>query len=296
MDSSTQVLALSAHETDALLADKGFSMCHPSACNACGAKGPFSRTIFRLIGADSRSVGDDTFQDSIRLQLNRTRGIVSAVFKTVRRKHYVDTALCANCASTNVVYDIDYTDELFRSIADKTGRHPAQVRADLEQTALILRAAADARHATPEDVNAACPPATRTPSSTGDRGELAADRASRVLGYVAFGPGATNILCDGDSCIVAGSERLLRAYITAFAPQDGVTMDLRKARYGQVLQAMRLGGAYSFDSESYARFAPLARVDGIQLSAFSPRPNARPTAPAVSLMRVSWSPKCPSAT
>jgi hypothetical protein len=42
------------------------------------------------------------------------------------------------------------------------------------------------------------------------------DKSTKVLGYVAVLPGTINVLCDGDSCIVAGSEKLMRDYIASF--------------------------------------------------------------------------------
>ena len=51
---------------------------------------------------------------------------------------------------------------------------------------------------------------------------------------------------------------------------------------------MILGGAYSFDQESYSRFYPLACDDGIDLVDFTPGNQKRPHGPAISLMRVQW--------
>jgi hypothetical protein len=43
------------------------------------------------------------------------------------------------------------------------------------------------------------------------------DKSTKVLGHVAVVPGTVNVLCDGDSCIVAGSEKLMRDYIVSFS-------------------------------------------------------------------------------
>ncbi|MCG6538443.1 MAG: hypothetical protein L7F78_27935, partial [Syntrophales bacterium LBB04] len=43
------------------------------------------------------------------------------------------------------------------------------------------------------------------------------DKSTKVLGHVAVVPGTINVLCDGDSCIVAGSEKLMRDYIVSFS-------------------------------------------------------------------------------
>ncbi len=111
---------------------------------------------------------------------------------------------------------------------------------------------------------------------------------TKVLGYIAVQPGTINVLCDGDSCIIAGSERQMIEYIRAFAANPKAVYHISKARYGHVLQAMKMGGAYSFDRESFSRFSPLAHEDGIEIVDFTPDIQHRPDGPAISLMRVQW--------
>ena len=116
------------------------------------------------------------------------------------------------------------------------------------------------------------------------------DKSTKVLGYVAVVPGTINVLCDGDSCIVAGSEKLMRDYIASFCRARTAEYHVRKARYGHVLQSMKLGAAYSFDAESFSRFSPLAREDGIEPVDYTPANRGRPDGPAIFLMRVNWVP------
>ncbi|MEW6171964.1 MAG: hypothetical protein AB1510_02705 [Bacillota bacterium] len=114
------------------------------------------------------------------------------------------------------------------------------------------------------------------------------NKDTKVLGYVAVQPGTINVLCYGDSCIVAGSEKQMREYIAAFSVNPNAEYRISKARYGHVLQAMKLGGVYSFDRESFSRFCPLAREDGIEVVDFTPDNQCMPDGPAISLMRVQW--------
>ena len=95
---------------------------------------------------------------------------------------------------------------------------------------------------------------------------------TKVLGYIATLPGKIDLLCDGDSCIIAGSEKTMKEYIANFSNQTG----------------LKLGAAYSFDHESYLRFCPLATEDGMDFVDFTPEDKARPAGLAVSLMRVQW--------
>jgi hypothetical protein len=117
-------------------------------------------------------------------------------------------------------------------------------------------------------------------------------KETKVLGFVAVVPGGVDVLCDGDSCVVAGSEKAMKQYIEMSTAGDGdVRFRVTKARYGHVLRAMKLGGAYSFDRESFSRFCPLAREDGIEVADFTPgnRPKAEGGA-GIPLMRVQWIP------
>lgn len=94
------------------------------------------------------------------------------------------------------------------------------------------------------------------------------DRDSKVLGYVAFGPGRLSVLCfDEDACIIVGSAERMRHYI--INTPSALSLDsytISKARYGIVRQAMAVGALYAFDLEAFERFRPLAALDGHDLS------------------------------
>jgi len=114
------------------------------------------------------------------------------------------------------------------------------------------------------------------------------DRDMKVLGYVAQRQGKPEMVCEGDSCVVAGSGRKMNEYIKAFSNSPSTGYQVSKARYGDVMKGLKLGGAYSFDEESYARFYTLAREDGMKLVDFTPMMHNWPEGPAISLMRVQW--------
>ena len=117
------------------------------------------------------------------------------------------------------------------------------------------------------------------------------DRDTKVLGYVAVKTGTYDVVCDGDSCIVAGSEKKMNEYIKTFSNNLNTSYQISKARYGHILKVMRLGGAYSFDEESHSRFYPLACKDGMELVDFTPKNHEKPDGPSISLMRVQWTVK-----
>jgi hypothetical protein len=114
------------------------------------------------------------------------------------------------------------------------------------------------------------------------------NKDSKVLGYVTVQTGAINVFCDGDSCIVAGAENLMEEYLSTISTDRQSVFRITKARDGQIFQAMQMGGAYSFDRESYAKFYSLARDDGFDPADFTPNNQNKPDGPCISLMRAQW--------
>lgn len=64
--------------------------------------------------------------------------------------------------------------------------------------------------------------------------------------------------------MISGSEGAMRTYLQEFGAKGGHT--IRKTRFGEIMQGIRLGAAYAFDEESYGRFLPLGRAAGLALS------------------------------
>lgn len=86
--------------------------------------------------------------------------------------------------------------------------------------------------------------------------------AGKVIGYLAYVTKAEPI-CEGDSCIIAGSREKMKQYVQRTNPLYGDKVTISKARFGDIKRAMELGAAYSFDEEAYNRFYPLARKAGM---------------------------------
>ena len=112
-------------------------------------------------------------------------------------------------------------------------------------------------------------------------------RSNKVLGYVAFATGdRMNMLCDGDACIIAFSKAATEKHIRSLAPDDAAPYTIRKARYGDVLEALKLGAAYAFDAQSFSRFKPLAEDDLPPIQELSNDRDPPPDDEAVPLIRV----------
>ena len=99
---------------------------------------------------------------------------------------------------------------------------------------------------------------------------------TKVIGYFAY-TSLTDVVCDGDACVIAGSDADLRTYLSELRFAEGINHTLKKTRFGEIMRGMRLGAAYAFDETSYNRFYPLAKREGLDLGAedFSPTATGR---------------------
>ena len=86
----------------------------------------------------------------------------------------------------------------------------------------------------------------------------------KPVGFFAFLPGG-NVVCDGDSCIVAGSMKKMKKLLSEFGNYDINNVVIKKTRFKEIRTGIELGAAYSFDEESYSRFWPRAKKAGIDV-------------------------------
>lgn len=105
--------------------------------------------------------------------------------------------------------------------------------------------------------------------------------STKVIGY--FSHTDENVFCDGDACIIAGSEELMKGYLRNLSGNDERDV-IQKVRFGEVLEGLRLGGAYAFDEESYGRFFHLANRNKVK-DVLTKEPVSGP-APAMHFVRI----------
>ncbi len=72
-------------------------------------------------------------------------------------------------------------------------------------------------------------------------------------------------MCDGDACIIAGSDADLKNYLSQIEGKGGSSYTLKKTRFGEIMCGMSMGAAYAFDESAYNRFYRLAQREGVQL-------------------------------
>lgn len=84
---------------------------------------------------------------------------------------------------------------------------------------------------------------------------------AKRVGYFAYRGG--EVICDGDACIIAGSIERMKFYLDKMSEVFGSDEVIKKTRFGEIIEGMRLGGAYAFDEEAYRAFISYAKKNGM---------------------------------
>jgi hypothetical protein len=111
---------------------------------------------------------------------------------------------------------------------------------------------------------------------------MARDDDTRVIGYFGYTP-PMHAVCDGDACVIAGSEARMKRYVEAIVSGSFKETRIKKTRFGEILKGLKLGGAYAFDEEAYNRFHPLAKKAGLPIT---PQDFSGPTPTGMHFVRI----------
>lgn len=127
-----QIRQLSEHETAELMNTAKFNALSPTRCVSCGNTSDFTRQMFWIGGVSKAERNSDSVHSLIAYQLQQRHGVGSVFFKTHRNKFYVDSAVCKQCASTIIEFDIEFTDEALAEISRLTAVPIEQLRREME--------------------------------------------------------------------------------------------------------------------------------------------------------------------
>lgn len=86
----------------------------------------------------------------------------------------------------------------------------------------------------------------------------------KVIGYFAYAS-PTQVVCDGDACVIAGSKAKMEEYILNSIKKSAGDHTIKKTRFAEIMRGIEFGAAYCFDEESYSRFYPLAKKAGVDI-------------------------------
>ncbi|SLM30323.1 hypothetical protein MTBBW1_220015 [Desulfamplus magnetovallimortis] len=90
----------------------------------------------------------------------------------------------------------------------------------------------------------------------------------KIIGYFAFVP-PNQVVCTGDrgdACVISASSRTMKAFVKEIDPDDFTKRIIKKTSFEEILNGLKLGAAYAFDQDSYKKFYPLARKEGLQVA------------------------------
>ncbi|MCJ7432259.1 MAG: hypothetical protein MUO77_02090 [Anaerolineales bacterium] len=135
MNKPIQIRPLSEHETAELMNTAKFNALSPTRCMSCGNTSDFARRVFWIGGVPKAEQNLDNTQALIAYQLKQRHGVDSVFFKTHRNKFFVDSAVCKQCASTIIEFDIEFTDEALAEISRLTAVPIEQLRREMEALA-----------------------------------------------------------------------------------------------------------------------------------------------------------------
>ena len=127
-----QVSALTDSELESLLTSPRFRSFGPVTCQGCGDTGPFVRRIFRIVGVPRSKWADDEVQGLLSTHFRTAFGIESVFFRHHGDDFFADSAVCRDCGSSQIVFDIELTDEILSRFAAMSGRGLTEVRSEIE--------------------------------------------------------------------------------------------------------------------------------------------------------------------
>jgi hypothetical protein len=87
----------------------------------------------------------------------------------------------------------------------------------------------------------------------------------KVIGYFAY-KSKLEIFCDGDACIISGSENKMSEYLSKTKEANISDFTIKKTRFFEIMNGLNYGAAYSFDEEAYNRFYPIAKNEGLTIN------------------------------
>ena len=135
MNRPIQIRALTEHETAELTNSAKFNALHPVCCKRCGNTRTFRRRMFWIGGVPKAEQHSDSTQGLIAYHLKERYDVASVFFKIYRNTFYVDSAVCKQCGSTLIEFDIELSDDVLAAVSKLSGRPLEEVRSAIQELA-----------------------------------------------------------------------------------------------------------------------------------------------------------------
>jgi hypothetical protein len=123
MKKTIEIRALNDEESLAIMNLPKFGSLKPVRCSKCNHRGSFARRVFAVSGVPQSKFSDNETQGAISGFIAEHFGISHAFFKSPGSgtKLYIDSAICPECQSTKIVFDIELTSDFFRKVSKALG-------------------------------------------------------------------------------------------------------------------------------------------------------------------------------
>lgn len=134
MKKAIEIRALNDDEIVAALKMPKFGSLKPVRCSKCNHSGRFARRIFAVSGVSKSKFSDDATQEAISAYITAHFGIAHVFFKSPGsgNKLYIDSAICPECQSTMIVFDIELTSDFFQEFTKAIGHPEEEVKRRLK--------------------------------------------------------------------------------------------------------------------------------------------------------------------
>lgn len=130
MNKKITIRELSSQEREPLLRDHKFNQLKPVSCSECANTTNFSRKIFEVKGKNLAT--DENTRNLACYHVKTTYNCEYVFFKTLKKRSYIDSAICDNCNSTKVVYDIELNDEFLEKASKLLNIPSSSIKKDIE--------------------------------------------------------------------------------------------------------------------------------------------------------------------
>lgn len=119
MKKRIEIRALNDDETVTTMNMPKFDSLKPVRCSKCNHRGSFARRVFSVSGVPKSKFSDDEIQETISAFITGQFGISHVFFKSPGsgNKLYADSAICPECQSTKIVFDIELSSDFFREVS-----------------------------------------------------------------------------------------------------------------------------------------------------------------------------------
>ena len=109
---SYQVSELTKSQVAKLEKNPKYGNFGPSHCDECSCRAGFLRRVFDVAGAPTDDGEMDEYQNLMRDHMKRKHGLDYVFFRIVGGRQYIEGAICPDCNSSRVVFDIELSPDM----------------------------------------------------------------------------------------------------------------------------------------------------------------------------------------